>query len=122
MPQDRRAAVERKVRNDAERLARKRDGGRIRLHNVDVRPSTAKVFYPERVELDRDHVVCSTGELAGKSTATRAEIEHKIVGADSGVANNVRGQRSRAKEMLATRVARRTRIARASLGHGPSPW
>ena len=121
MPQDRRAAVEREVRNDAERLARKRDGGRIRLDDVNIRPSTAKALHPERVELDCDHVVCSTGELPGKSAATRAEIEHKIIGADSGGANDVRGKRSRAKEALATRAARLTRISHASLGHGPSP-
>jgi hypothetical protein len=79
------------------------------------------VLHPQRVELDRDHVTCSRGELPGQSTATRAEIEHKIIGPDSGVTNDVRGKRPRAKEMLATRAARRTRRWRASLGHGPSP-
>jgi hypothetical protein len=122
MPEDGRAPVEWEVRNDAERLARKRNGGRIRLDDVNVRPSTAKALHPERVELDRDHVPCSTGELPGKSAATRAEIEHKIIGADSGVTNDLRGKRTRAKEVLATRASRRTRISHASLGHGPSPW
>lgn len=120
MPEDGRRPVEREVRHHAKRLARKPHGGGVSLHDLDPRPAAAKAVRHPGIELDRDHAARGERELGGQASGARAEIEHEVLGAHGGVADELRGQRLRAKEVLATRAARRTRTMCARLGHGPS--
>jgi hypothetical protein len=73
------------------------------------------------VELDRKHAPCGTRKLGSEPAAARTEIENQVVGTNAGAANEIRSERLGPEEMLATRAARRTRTACASLGHEPSP-
>ena len=76
---------------------------------------------PARVELDRDHAPGAPCQLGGQTAAAGAEIEHEVVRTNTSVADDLRGERLRAKEVLTTCAVRPARTSRAPLGHGPSP-
>ena len=119
MPENRRRAVERQVRNDAKRLARKVDRGRVPADDLDVVPAAAQAIGPEPVELDRDDVPRRLSERLGQAAAAGAEVENEVVGPNAGVADDIRGNGT-SEEVLATRAARATRRTCASIGHGRS--
>ena len=109
-------AVERQVRDDAERLLWQSEPRRVTLDDGHVRPAPAEAPRKQRVELDRDHVLRDTRELGGEATRSRAEIDDEVVAVDAGVADELRRER-RAEEVLATRPGR-TRTACAPVCHG----
>jgi len=121
MAQDRGRAVERQVRHHAKRLARKRNAGRIALNDLHPAAAAAEARNQVRIELDRDDTRPHPHQLHGQPAAARPEIEDKVVRADTGVADDLRRERLRAEEMLATCAARPARTSCARLGHGPSP-
>jgi hypothetical protein len=76
---------------------------------------------PARIELHGEHTTSRPRQLGRQPAAARAEIQNEVARADSGVANQLRRKRPRAKEMLTTCAIRPARSSRAPLGHGPSP-
>ena len=121
MPQDRRRAVEWKVRDHAERLRWERNTRGVAEDDVHALPAAPQMFHPAQIELDRDHTSARGHERTRQPAAARAEIEDEIALADTGVAHELGRQGPGAKEMLATCAARPARTSRAPLGHGPSP-
>ena len=121
MPQDRRRPVKREVRDDAERIGWKLDLSRVRADEIDVLPAIAQARGQAPVQLDRDDSSRDARELPRQPPGAGAEVENEVVAADPGVANELRGKRVRAEEMLAMRAAGPARSSCARLGHGPSP-
>jgi hypothetical protein len=93
--EDRGRPVERQVGNDAERLVGKFDRGGVGLDDVDVRPATAKVLGQARIELYREDPARCAAQLCGESAAASSEIEHELIGPNTGVADELRRQRLR---------------------------
>jgi hypothetical protein len=85
--------VERKVRDDAERLAGERQARSVVTDDFDVGPAPAQVRGQAGIELDRHYATCHARELRGQPAAARPEIEDEVVRTDSGVANELRRQR-----------------------------
>jgi hypothetical protein len=121
MPQDRVRTVKGQVRDDPELPTRKPHNGRVGLDDVDIRPAPAEVLHPPRIELDGEDSPGDGRKLTGQTAASGAKVDDEVAGPDASVANELRGEGLRAKEVLAMRAARPTRTSRASLGHGPSP-
>ena len=120
VPQDRGRGGKRQVRDDSKRLAGKLDGRGVGVDHFDVLPA-AQARRQAAIQLDGDHAPSHPRELGGQPAGAGSEIEHKVVAAQPGVANELRGERPRTKEMLATRAAGPARRSCARLGHGPSP-
>ena len=47
-------------------------------------------IYVDGIELDRDHVTCSTRELTRQAPVARADLEDELVLGDAGVADELR--------------------------------
>jgi hypothetical protein len=119
--QDRGRAVERDIRHHTERLARKRNAGRIAVNDLHPAPAATESRNQLRIELDRDNTRAQPHQLRGQPPAARPEIEDEIAPTDAGVADELRRERLRPQEMLTTCAARPARSSCARLGHGPSP-
>src|SRR5436305_397833 len=108
--------MEGKVRDDAERLARERDGGGVGLDDVYVRPASTEPVGEPGIELDRDDPPRAPRELAGEPACTCAEIDDEVVLTNGRVANELRRDCA-AKKVLATRAGR-PRTTRGPACHG----
>src|SRR5207302_6220956 len=108
------------VGDDAEGLGRQRNGRRVSLDDLDVRPASAEPLRPAGVELDRDDAPGPSRERLRQAAAAGAEIEDEVAAPEVGVAHELRRERVGAKEVLATGGAS-PRLSRAA-GDGRSPW
>lgn len=111
--QDLGRAIEGQVRDDTERLRRKRDLRRVTLDDHDVGPSVTQVCSPVRVEFDGDDPARAAGKRGRQPATAGSEVEYKVVGADARVANELGGELGGAKEMLLAIGAARPRASRA---------
>jgi hypothetical protein len=108
--------VERQVRDDAERLARKRERGGVGFDHLHVGPAATEPACKTWVELDCDYAARDPRELARDSAGACAEIDDKVVCAHPGIADKLLRDRA-IKKVLATRRGRpRTTCAPACHG------
>lgn len=95
---------EREVRDDGERLARKRDPGRVALDDAHVRVhATAKRRGERRVDLHRDDARACAPQREREHPRARAEVQHEIARADAGVADELLCEGSATKRVPAAR-------------------
>jgi hypothetical protein len=105
-PQDRRAHGERQVRDDAERLIRQPDDGRVTLDHLDSRivaETGTELAERRRIELDCAHPRPSVRESARQDAAAGAEVEDERSGPDASVADELVCEGAATKGVTAAR-------------------
>jgi hypothetical protein len=113
-------AAERHIRDDAKWLSRQRKPRCVALDHVDIRPPAAQPTSQSRIELNCHNSPRNARELARQASRPRTEVDHKVALGDAGVADNVRGQPARGKEVLTT-CRGRPRATCAPTCHGTAP-
>jgi len=123
-PQDRRRRAERHVADYAERRRRERDPKGVIDHDLNVRGRTepsSQLGGESLLDLDRNDVSSAASERSRQTAEPWSDLEHELVGADAGLADELRSDRVATKEMLsASRLPARA-PARVWRAHGPSP-
>lgn len=99
---------ERKVRDHAERLARKRDIERVGLDHPDVAGAhepRAKSRDQAAVYLDGDDPARPRGQLVSEHAVARTELDDEVATSYAGVSNEISGDAG-TKEVLTPRRGR----------------
>jgi hypothetical protein len=88
-----RRTVERKIRDDPERLRRELHVYSVCLDDIDVRPPSAKPRGPCRIKLNRNNATNGPRQLGSQPAAPGTEIEHKIIRTNTRVSDELRRER-----------------------------
>jgi len=112
--------VEREVRDDSERLARKRLQQQVALDDLNVAESPAQGSRGVRIEFDRDDARVAPDERRREHPAARAQVQDELAGADTGVLDDRVGDRCASEEVSCVSRPVDPRSAR-SYGHGRTP-
>ncbi len=108
---------ERKVRDDAERLARPRCGQGIGLDHVRTGARTAEPSCEAAVGLNRDHARAGRQQRSGQHSGTGAHVHNKVAGGYAGVGHDRLGETPTAKKVPSAGTC----LWHAGGGQGPSP-
>ena len=113
-PQDRRAAFEREVGDDLERLGRQPNAPGVALDHV--RKAAAEVGRQLTLDLDGNHARARAYERGGQGAGAGPEVEHEVAARDAGGANQIGSEPATAEEVpTASALCSRTD------GHGRPP-
>jgi len=73
------------------------------------------------VDLDRDHPSRARRKRTGQATEPCADLEHEVIVADTGLCDELGGDRVATKEMLSASVTAARAPSRVPRAHGVSP-
>jgi hypothetical protein len=115
-PQDRRATVERQVRDNLEGLSRQWNALRILEADIQLWVPALQALGKIGVDLDGDDTRTGAHERRRQYTGSCTEIENEVAGLNVGSANELRGELATAEKVLAAAAT----VSRSD-GHGRPP-